>query len=133
MSEGEVRAHQEARATGDRPTWAFRASPFSREAASFAAGGGKASDPFDVLGRRARAQKAHAEQVAKERNLGRLERRAMAELDLEPDADKATIRARYAELVKRFHPDSNGGDRSAEHRLQRVIRAYKTLQAAKLA
>jgi curved DNA-binding protein CbpA len=39
---------------------------------------------------------------------------------------------RYLELVKRCHPDANGGDRSAEHKLQRVIRAYKTLQKAKL-
>ena len=40
---------------------------------------------------------------------------------------------KYAELVKRCHPDANGGDRSAETRLQRVIKAYKTLQKAKLA
>ena len=31
---------------------------------------------------------------------------------------------RYTELVKRCHPDANGGDRSAEHKLQRVIKAY---------
>ena len=34
--------------------------------------------------------------------------------------------------MKRFHPDSNGGDRSAEDKLTRVIKAYKTLQKAKL-
>ena len=39
---------------------------------------------------------------------------------------------RYLELVKRCHPDANGGDRSAETKLQRVIKAYKTLQKAKL-
>ena len=48
-------------------------------------------------------------------------------------ADKTQIRVRYTELVKRCHPDANGGDRSAETRLQRVIKAYKTLKKAKLA
>jgi len=135
MSEGEVKAHQDARATGERPTWAFKASRFSREAAAFAAGQGRASDPFDVLGRHARAAKARARESFEERdrNLGKIERRALSELDLDAAADKVTIRARYTELLKRFHPDSNGGDRSAEHRLARVIRAYKTLKAAKLA
>jgi hypothetical protein len=131
MSESEVAAAQAARATGDRPTWAFRASRQSREAAAFAAkmGAGKASDPFGLFGEKARAAKAKAD----ERRLGRLEKRALDELDLDTDADPATVRARYAELVKRFHPDSNGGDRSAEARLQRVLRAYRTLKAAKLA
>ena len=46
------------------------------------------------------------------------------------NAEKTVIRARYKELVKRCHPDANGGDRSAEHKLQRVIKAYKTLQKA---
>ena len=59
--------------------------------------------------------------------------RPLAELDLEESADKAAIRARYAELVKRCHPDANGGDRSAEQRLQRVLKAYKTLQKAGMA
>jgi hypothetical protein len=30
------------------------------------------------------------------------------------------------------HPDSNGGDRSAEHKLQRVVRAGKLLKASGL-
>ena len=131
MSEGEVRARQAERATGERPTWQFRASRLSREAAAFAAraGTGKGySDPFDFLGRRARAKQEAREQSR--RRIGLLERRALAELDLEEDADKAAIRARYAELVKRCHPDANGGDRSAEHRLQRVLKAYKTLRQA---
>ena len=42
------------------------------------------------------------------------------------------IRARYLDLVKRFHPDTNGGDRSSEHKLGRVLRAYKALRTAKL-
>jgi DnaJ-class molecular chaperone len=32
-------------------------------------------------------------------------------------------------LVKRHHPDSNGGDRSTEDRLREIIQAYKYLKS----
>lgn len=132
MSEGEIRAHQAASVHGDRPTWAFKASSRSREAASFAARLGSAAglrDAFGLFGRGARP----AGPAPAGRHLGRLERTAFADLNLDEGADGATVRARYTELVKRFHPDVNGGDRSAEEKLRRVIKAYKTLRGAKLA
>ena len=43
------------------------------------------------------------------------------------------MKRRYHELLKRFHPDTNGGDRAAEVKLQRVIKAWKTLRKAGLA
>jgi hypothetical protein len=131
MSESQVQEAQAARAHGDRPTWQFKASRFSREAASFSAKAGTGegySDPLGVLG----AGKKRRVAEAPVRHLGKLERNALADLDLADDAEGPAIRARYTELVKRCHPDANGGDRSAEHRLQRVIKAYKTLQKAKL-
>jgi DnaJ-class molecular chaperone len=64
------------------------------------------------------------------RKLGKIERNALADLDLDDDADGPAIRARYTELVRRLHPDANGGDRSGENRLQRVIRAYQSLRKA---
>ena len=131
MNEKEVADVQAGRAYGDRPTWQFKASRFSREAASFSAKAGSGqgyADPFGIFG----AAKARQHAQAPVRHLGKLERSAFAELDLPEDAESAQIRTRYAELVKRCHPDANGGDRSAEARLQRVIKAYKTLQKAKL-
>ena len=79
--------------------------------------------------RHAARRRAEANEEAG-RHLGKLERNALADLDLQNDAQPTVIRARYTELVKRCHPDANGGDRSAEHKLQRVIKAYKTLQKA---
>lgn len=124
MSEGEVRAHQEARATGDRPTWSFKASNRSREAS--AKDGRVFTDTFGLFGGTQRPAKPEPEAI----HVGRLERNALADLDLEPGVEAHAIRARYTLLVKRCHPDANGGDRSAEHKLQRVIKAYKTLQKA---
>ena len=53
-------------------------------------------------------------------------------MELEENATKDQIRAKYAELVKRWHPDSNGGDRGAEQNLQKAIKAYQTLKAGGL-
>ena len=94
-------------------------------------GAGAYAAAFDLFGRGGASPKpGTAEPVG--RKLGNLERKALAELDLDGAADGAAIRARYLDLVKRFHPDSNGGDRSAEDKLTRVIKAFKTLQKAKL-
>ncbi len=131
MNEGQIRAAQEARLTGERPTWDFRASRNSREAAA-----GRARGLADAFGMftRARPAATPADLAAERaRRLGRLERNALADLDLDTAAEAAAIRARYTELVKRCHPDANGGDRSAEAKLQKVIRAYKTLQKAGMA
>jgi len=65
--------------------------------------------------------------------LGKIERNALAELDLEAGADAAKIRTCYTELVRRLHPDANGGDRAGEQRLQKVIRAYQSLRKAGMA
>lgn len=42
--------------------------------------------------------------------------------------EEATLRARYKELAKRYHPDSNGGDRSFEDKMKDINRAYSLLR-----
>lgn len=139
MSEGEIRAAQENEAmTGGRPTWEMKAGKMSREAAAFAAkmgtanteGTGSWRDSFGLFGRRGAYTPPKEEPGA---HLGRLERQALADLDLDAGADKAAVKRRYHEMLKRFHPDTNGGDRTAEAKLQRVIKAWKTLKKAGLA
>ena len=130
MTDGEIRAFQAHSNTGDRPTWSFEASRRSREAAAARAGADRTfADPLGLFA----AAKRRSEQAAMERRLGKIERNALADLDLDATAEGPAIRARYIELVKRCHPDANGGDRSAEHKLQRVIKAYQSLRKAKLA
>ena len=41
---------------------------------------------------------------------------------------RRAIKARYKELVKRHHPDANGGDRSSEEKLREIIQAYNYLR-----
>lgn len=141
MSEAQIRYHQELElTTGGRPTWQMKAGRFSREAAAFAAkfggahnqGAGSWTDAFDLFGAGRRAAQPEAEAETGPR-IGRMERQALADLDLEPGVDKAKVRMRYHDLLKRCHPDLNGGDRGAEEKLRRVLQAWKTLKAAGLA
>ena len=67
-----------------------------------------------------------------ERHLTRLQIMALDTLQLAHNATLIEIKARYKELVKRFHPDANGGDRGAEERLKQVIKAYGVLRASGL-
>jgi hypothetical protein len=133
MSEGEIRKRQRDELfTGGRPTWEMKAGRFSREAASFSAKFGKGEgyrDPFNMFGRGGPRPAPEPEAV----KLGKIERNALAELDLEPGADAGAIRTRYTELVRKLHPDANGGDRAGEQRLQKVIRAYQALRKAGMA
>jgi len=61
------------------------------------------------------------------------EETALAVLDLTPPATLAEIKQRYKALVKRLHPDANGGDTAAEERLKLVNQAYSMLKTAALA
>ncbi|MFI4935330.1 MAG: DnaJ domain-containing protein [Caulobacterales bacterium] len=130
LTEDQIRARQEEETvTGGRPTWSFKAGRGNRESAA-AASRGFFRDAFGIFGP-GRTQ-TEAERAAYDKHLGKLERNALADLDLDATADGAKIRSRYTELLKRCHPDANGGDRSTEHKLQRVIKAFRTLRRAKL-
>ena len=130
LTEQQIRERQtEEQSSGGRPTWSFKAGRGSREAAA-ASSRGFFRDAFGIFGQ-GNTQTA-ADKAAYDKRLGKLERGALADLDLDATADGPLIRRRYTELLKRCHPDVNGGDRSAEHKLQRVIKAFRTLQKAKL-
>lgn len=56
------------------------------------------------------------------------ETKALMALGLVPPVAWAVVKNRYRQLAKRFHPDANGGDKSAEERLKLVNQAYSTLK-----
>jgi DnaJ-class molecular chaperone len=58
--------------------------------------------------------------------------KALVVLELDATADETSIKARYKEMVKRHHPDANGGDRSSEEKLREIIQAYNFLKSNKL-
>ncbi|HEX6980684.1 MAG TPA: J domain-containing protein [Alphaproteobacteria bacterium] len=56
------------------------------------------------------------------------EEEALAVLNLPAGATLEEVKARYKELVKRNHPDANGGDKAAEERLKLINQAYTYLK-----
>jgi hypothetical protein len=91
-------------------------------------------DPLDAIGTRAADIKARAawgqrQQTSHPRFTPR-EREALGVMGLGPQADRKGLRTRYSELVRRYHPDRNGGDRTHEGKLQRVVEAYQLLRKA---
>lgn len=85
-------------------------------------------DPLEAITGRARvrrpAQREDSRAVTPD------ERRALDTLGLALDASRTDLRRAYSELVRRYHPDRNGGDRSFETRLQAVVEAYQLLRKA---
>jgi DnaJ-class molecular chaperone len=82
-------------------------------------------DPYNMFGGAPDGQ-------PRERKAKPLEAKALDTLGLDVRATSADIKARYKELVKRHHPDANGGDRGSEDRFRDVLQAYRVLKQAGL-
>ena len=85
-------------------------------------------DPLDAIGARASEIRKRA---GGQRDFARFtpkERAALGVMGLGPQTDRHELRKRYSTLVRRYHPDRNGGDRSHEKALQDVIEAYTALK-----
>jgi len=105
MSNAEVEAYQKDSLTGHRPTWKVGAN-------SWAHGTRHGLDPSG----------AHAGRFTDPHDF----------LDLTQGAERHEIKARFKELVKRHHPDANGGDKRSEDKLREIIQAYNYLKQAGL-
>ena len=138
LSQGAAQAYQDAARHGHRPTWSFNTGSTSRARAEKATQDLNEGfeDPFSMFGDRPPpgAEKAAAanDEAQKGPRLGRLHTKALETLGLEHTAKKAEVRKRYAELLRAYHPDSNGGDRSFEDQLQKVVESYQILKNAGL-
>lgn len=90
------------------------------------------NDPLDAIGARFRGRMAGEQPRADGKPLSGADRSALGVLGLGLDADRKALRQRYSDLVRKFHPDRNGGDRSHEKALQQVIEAYTALKGRPL-
>jgi len=106
--QSKTRAFRPAAGIADPPRWA-----------DFA-------DPLEAIAARARTIRARAERAVP--RFSPAEVRALQVLGLGCDTDRTRLRRRYCELVRRYHPDHNGGDRRHEARLAAVVDAYQLLR-----
>jgi hypothetical protein len=121
MSSDEIQEAQSPLAGWDRPSRKFAANgadPPPRWS-DFA-------DPLDAISTRF----GHIREATQPSRFSKEERRALSVLGLGEGADRHQLRQRYSNLVRRYHPDKNGGDRSHERLLGEVIQAYQLLRRA---
>jgi hypothetical protein len=133
MSDDAVARYQKDAITGHRPTWKMgmlgghrAAKPRTRFDNAYDG----ADDPFEMFGELgARPRRGQTRQEAERRTVRNAERKALHTLGLETEAQRTEIKARFKELVKRHHPDANGGDRGSEDKLREIIEAYNYLKS----
>jgi len=89
--------------------------------------GEKYGDPFGVFARY-RYQQSKRPATERVKPLNEPDRRALETLGFTRHAKSDEIKAAYKALVKKHHPDVNGGDASSEERLRSVIAAYTHLK-----
>ena len=122
MSDSEVHEHTVNSIYGDRPTWKY----------------GVNGDFEDHLYRQAWQTYNNTEEEPKRQNSHAMgaeyyqgpEREALAIMGLEPPVTLEDIRSRYKDLVKKHHPDLNGGCKKSEELLKSINMAYTILKVA---
>jgi DnaJ domain len=132
MSTEDIARYQREAVIGHRPTWKMGMNggrPASRSYSSrirpeFA------GDPFDMFRELGGPAGARSDSERREaRAVRNAERKALEALGLEADASTQEVKSRFKVLVKRHHPDANGGDRSSEDKLREIIQAYNYLKS----
>ncbi len=111
MTDAEVEADLRRDTVWQRPSW--RLGGFDRGPG--AGRGPRINDGFGFFG---------GGEAETPRRLDAFEQALMV-MELRPPVTVDIVKARYKLLVKRFHPDANGGDKAAEERFKEVGEAYR--------
>ena len=136
MRADEIEAYQRAALTGLRPTWklGMQGQPEAPNPKLKFYFKGAYVDPFILFedgpaaaGPKAKFRPTHGKAGG---SLTKMQLASLDTLNLEPTATLQDVKQRFKELVKRFHPDANGGDRGAEENLRQVIKAYGQLRSS---
>ena len=123
MKEDDIVDFQKSASMGHRPTWDMRDKAKSGSGNKKKQGFADPHSLFDDID-----DGQQEERTSSGRRLRNLERKSLGQLGLGASATKEDIKTRYKELVKRHHPDLNGGDRTSEDKLREVISAYNYLK-----
>ena len=81
-------------------------------------------DPHQVLGENATKNPGKGDALGGSKRLPSDERKAIDTLEAKDNWTKTELRKKYKSLIKELHPDLNGGDRSQEEFLQKVVWAW---------
>lgn len=114
MNQDEIYAYQKDATHGHRPTW--RMDHLGKDIDR------QMETAFNKLFGEGKAQP-----IVNTPPISAKSRDALATLDLEHPCTKERIKAQYRELVKKYHPDVNSGNRAAEDTFKKITLAYQYL------
>ena len=118
MGPGEIEAEVRRDTVWRRPSWPMGGSRRGGVPPDF-------EDPMGLFGSSPRSAERSRRWPP-----GSIEARALATLSLGDNTTLPTLKTRYKVLVKRHHPDANGGCRASEDRLKSITQAYRVLRRA---
>ena len=132
MQDPEIQDWRKEAETGHRPTWKLGENSWATH------NGGKrrsgkaraketAADPFDLLN----GQNRDTQAQRPSRSVKNAELKALHKLGLDETATSESVKIQYKTLVKRLHPDANGGSRANEDKFREIIQAYDYLKKVK--
>ncbi len=130
MKDPEVQDWQKRDKTGHRPTWKLGQNSWATHNGGRLRSGGAGkraetfADPFDVLGEGERG----THHARPQRSVRTSEIKHLHALGLDETANGDKVKLQYKKLVKRLHPDANGGSRANEEKLREIIQAYDALR-----
>ncbi|WP_375624891.1 MULTISPECIES: DnaJ domain-containing protein [unclassified Bartonella] len=134
LSNKDIAKFQKDALTGHRPTWPTdlsngtskkTAANYAKIRSGTAAYQNRMRDPFTLFTERHSSNNFS-------RKLKPLEAKAFDTLGLHANASAEDIKMKYKVLVKKHHPDSNGGNRASEERFRDVLNAYNLLKKSGL-
>ena len=139
MSDTDVMSWQRRSVTGHRPTWPLGArAPHTGRQHEAEARHGQAGhdqpeerihDPFDLFGNTAgRNGRGRTGHERPQRPVRSTDLKQLHSLGLDETATPDQVKAQSKTLVKRLHPDANGGSRANEDKLREIIQAYGRLR-----
>ncbi len=130
MTDSDLSSWQERAHTGHRPTWPLGDNSWaSHNGGRFRKAklnGATYKDPYDLFG----DGPGPSPDTAERRRVRNAELKALHALGLDETATPEQVKTQYKTLVKRLHPDANGGSRANEDKLREVIVAYDYLRDA---
>lgn len=124
MSDTQVESEIRNDTVWRRPTW-----PFSNGGGDFGTGAQFRDDLgiFEAAASMDGNSRTRNEETKRPRPDAHVQR-ALRIMNFDGPVNLTELKSRYKELVKRLHPDANGGDRDAEDKLKDINQAYATLK-----
>lgn len=124
MSDTQVESEIRNDTVWRRPTW-----PFSSAGGDFGTGTRFRDDLgiFEAAASMDGNSRTHSEETKRPRPDAHVQR-ALRIMNFDGPVTLTELKSRYKQLVKRLHPDANGGDRDAEEKLKDINQAYATLK-----